>query len=267
MNEKSAEILEELIQRWIEEFGRAVEMFTGEKAELASVGPLPELVEEEVSSRTWWKQVVQGEASFSIWAGAAEPLWMALGEGAEAQSSFFEMLGQANQGTAAVLSAGFPIPLRCQDGAVEAPTLSLDAASAQISVSYRGKDAGVIVLLIEKKAFAILNPEEPEESPSPATRDAVAAISASPAMLSRLMDLQLPVSVLLGRTTITIKEALKLMSGSVVELDRQVGDHVEIMVHGTVVAKGEIVSVKGNYGVRIKEVISRQDRIALHEAA
>jgi flagellar motor switch protein FliN/FliY len=53
----------------------------------------------------------------------------------------------------------------------------------------------------------------------------------------------------------------------VVELDRRVGDHVEIMVHGIVVAKGEIVSVKGNYGVRIKEVISRQDRIALHEAA
>jgi flagellar motor switch protein FliN/FliY len=86
-------------------------------------------------------------------------------------------------------------------------------------------------------------------------------------MLSRLMDLQLPVSVLLGRATITIKEALKLMSGSVVELDRRVGDHVEIMVHGIIVAKGEIVSVKGNYGVRIKEVISRQDRIALHEAA
>jgi flagellar motor switch protein FliN/FliY len=57
------------------------------------------------------------------------------------------------------------------------------------------------------------------------------------------------------------------MPGSVVELDRKVGDHVEIMVHGTIVARGEIVSVKGNYGVRIKEVISRQDRIALHKAA
>jgi len=39
------------------------------------------------------------------------------------------------------------------------------------------------------------------------------------------------------------------------------------MVHGTVVARGEIVSVKGNYGVRIKEIMSRQDRLALRDVA
>ena len=130
---------------------------------------------------------------------------------------------------------------------------------------FRGAEAGVLVLLVESAAFAILNPEEPATSDPQS--EGLAAVGSSPAMLSRLLDLQLPVSVLLGRAPVTIKEALKLMAGSVVELDRQVGDHVEIMVHGTVVAKGEIVSVKGNYGVRIKEVISRKDRIALHEAA
>jgi flagellar motor switch protein FliN/FliY len=209
-------------------------------------------------------------SSFAIWNGASEATWTALGEGDEAQSSFFEMLSQANQGTAAVLSAGFPVPLRCQDGVKEAPALSRDLASTQISVGFKGTEAGVILLLIEKKAFAILNPEDDESSDSSGRPDAaevLSSLSASPAMLARLMDLQLPVCVLLGHATISIKEALKLMSGSVVELDRQVGDHVEIMVHGTIVARGEIVSVKGNYGVRIKEVISRQDRIALHKAA
>jgi flagellar motor switch protein FliN len=267
MNETPTEIFQDLIERWLEEFGRAVEMFTGDKPDLSSLGA-SEISEKEVSAQTWWKQVVQGEASsFCIWAGATEPLWNALGEGAEAQSSFFEMLSQANQGTAAVLSAGFPVPLRCQDGVTEAPRLPLELATAQIQVKFRGAEAGVLCLVLEKKAFAILNLDEPVAAASGSDRDAYSSINASPQMLARLMDLQLPVSVLLGKATITIKDALKLMSGSVVELDRRVGDHVEIMVHGIVVAKGEIVSVKGNYGVRIKEVISRQDRIALHEAA
>lgn len=258
------DIFEELIARWMEEFGRAVEMFTGEKPVLSSIGSLPDISEVETATRTWWKQVAQGEGAFSIWSGATEPTWNALGEGAEAESSFFEMLSQANQGTAAVLSAGFPVPLRCQDGLFQAPVLPLQVESAQIKVSYRGANAGVIILLVETAAFAILNSDKPAPLSQIPDRE---VITASPLMLSRLMDLELPVSVLLGRATITIKEALKLMAGSVVELDRHVGDYVEIMVHGTVIAKGEIVSVKGNYGVRIKEVISRQDRIALHEAA
>jgi flagellar motor switch protein FliN/FliY len=86
-------------------------------------------------------------------------------------------------------------------------------------------------------------------------------------MLSRLMDLQLPVTVLLGRAILPIRDVLKIASGSLIELDRQIDDYVEVRVHGTVVARGEIVSVRGNYGVRIKEIISRQDRIALQDAA
>ena len=82
-------------------------------------------------------------------------------------------------------------------------------------------------------------------------------------MLERLMDLELPLSVALGRAVLPIQDILKMTSGSLIELDRGVGDYVDLMVHGTLVARGEIVSVKGNYGVRIKEIISRQDRLAL----
>jgi len=77
----------------------------------------------------------------------------------------------------------------------------------------------------------------------------------------------LPVTVLLGRAVLPIRDVLKIASGSLIELDRQIDDYVEVRVHGTVVARGEIVSVRGNYGVRIKEIISRQDRIALQDAA
>ncbi len=82
-------------------------------------------------------------------------------------------------------------------------------------------------------------------------------------MLQRLMDLELPLAVALGRAVLPIQDILKITSGSLIELDRSVGEYVDLMVNGTIVARGEIVSVKGNYGVRIKEIISRQDRLAL----
>jgi flagellar motor switch protein FliN/FliY len=86
-------------------------------------------------------------------------------------------------------------------------------------------------------------------------------------MLRRLMDLELPLAVTLGRAVLPIEDILKISSGSLIELDRSVGEYVDLMVQGTIVARGEIVSVKGNYGVRIKEIISRQDRLALREVA
>jgi len=86
-------------------------------------------------------------------------------------------------------------------------------------------------------------------------------------MLQRLMDLEMPIAVVLGRAVLPIGEILKITSGSLIGLDRNVGEYVDLMVHGTVVARGEIVSVKGNYGVRIKEIMSRQDRLALRDVA
>jgi flagellar motor switch protein FliN/FliY len=261
------DIFEELIEQWMEEFGRAVEMFTGEKPVLTSSQAAGDLTGTDIAEHTWWKQVIENGSPFTVWAGATESLWNAFGEGQDAESTFFEMLTQANQGIAAAFSAGFSSPLRCQDGLVEAPVLPLQMEWAKIRVGFRGTDLGVIFLLVEKAAFAILDSRKRAGAAEIEQREAVAGIVQSPAMLARLLDLRLPVSILLGRARISIKDALKLMPGSVVELDRRVGDYVEILVHGTVVARGEIVSVKGNYGVRIKEVISRQDRMALHEAA
>ena len=91
-------------------------------------------------------------------------------------------------------------------------------------------------------------------------------VTARGPMLERLLDLELPLAVSLGRALMPIQDILKLTSGSLIELDRNVGEFVDLMVHGTIVARGEIVSVKGNYGVRIKEIISREDRLKLREA-
>jgi flagellar motor switch protein FliN/FliY len=264
MDQALEEVFESFIERWLEEFGRAVQMFTGEEASLSSSRGKMENEAGTMAESTWWKQVVKNEESFSIWAGGVEAAWSAMGEGEEAQSTFFEMVSQANQGAVAVLSAGFPVPLKCEDGLLEAPPPRPDLELCKIGVSFRGNELPPLLLLIEPVAFRILNPLDDEAPQANAVR---AGQPQHPAILDRLMGLQLPVSVLLGRTAMRIKDVMKITPGSVIELDRSIGEYVEIVVHGTVVAKGEIVSVKGNYGVRIKEIISRQDRIALHEAA
>jgi flagellar motor switch protein FliN len=83
----------------------------------------------------------------------------------------------------------------------------------------------------------------------------------------RLTDLELPVAVVLGRTKLRVRDALKLTAGSLIELDHRVGEPVEIVVHNVVVARGEVVSVKGNYAVQILDVNTPGQRYALKASA
>ncbi len=74
------------------------------------------------------------------------------------------------------------------------------------------------------------------------------------ASLDRVSDLSVPVSVELGRTTLTVQQILELSPGVVVELDQSADAPVEMFVHGKCVAKGEIVVIDDFYGVRITSV-------------
>ncbi|HTY60981.1 MAG TPA: flagellar motor switch protein FliN [Acidobacteriota bacterium] len=76
-----------------------------------------------------------------------------------------------------------------------------------------------------------------------------------------LLDVELPVSVSFGHSEMQLKDVLKLGTGSVIELDKSVNDPVSIIVNHKQIAKGEVVMVDGNYGVRILEVESTAERI------
>ncbi|MEK6638615.1 MAG: flagellar motor switch protein FliN [Pseudomonadota bacterium] len=71
-----------------------------------------------------------------------------------------------------------------------------------------------------------------------------------------LACVQLRVSVEVGAASVKLSELLNLAEGSVVELDRQVNDLLDIFANGTLIAKGEIVTVEGRYGIRIVEVVA-----------
>jgi flagellar motor switch protein FliN/FliY len=76
-----------------------------------------------------------------------------------------------------------------------------------------------------------------------------------------LLDVELPITVSFGETEMQLKDVLKLGVGSVIELDKSVNDPVTIIVNQKPIAKGEVVMVEGNYGVRILEVESTAERI------
>ena len=79
-------------------------------------------------------------------------------------------------------------------------------------------------------------------------------VTAPPRTMELLLDVELPVSISFGRTQLPLKEALKLTTGSIVELNRTVTEPVDIIVNNCVIARGDVVVIEGNYGVRIREI-------------
>lgn len=79
--------------------------------------------------------------------------------------------------------------------------------------------------------------------------------------LNMLLDIPLQVTVELGRTKRSVKEILELTSGSVIELDKLAGEPVDILVNARLVAKGEVVVIDENFGVRITDIVSQADRL------
>jgi flagellar motor switch protein FliN/FliY len=79
--------------------------------------------------------------------------------------------------------------------------------------------------------------------------------------LELLMDVPLQVTVELGRTQKLVKEILALGPGSVVELDKLAGEPVDILVNEKPIAKGEVVVIDENFGIRVTEILSPKDRL------
>lgn len=79
--------------------------------------------------------------------------------------------------------------------------------------------------------------------------------------LNLLLDIPLKVTVELGRTQKQIKEILELSQGSIVELDKLAGEPVDILVNNKLIAKGEVVVIDENFGVRVTDIVSQWDRV------
>jgi flagellar motor switch protein FliN/FliY len=91
-------------------------------------------------------------------------------------------------------------------------------------------------------------------------------IEAAPELAGRnyrmLAEIPLRVSVEVGSTALRLSDLMDLSEGSVVELDRQAHELLDIMVNGTLVAKGEVVTVNGRFGIRVVDVVATDARLA-----
>ena len=85
--------------------------------------------------------------------------------------------------------------------------------------------------------------------------------TASADNLRVLENLDVKLTVEVGSAELKIKELLRLNEGSVIELDRLAGDPLDILINGTMIAKGEVVMVGERFGIRFVEIVDPQKRI------
>jgi flagellar motor switch protein FliN/FliY len=90
---------------------------------------------------------------------------------------------------------------------------------------------------------------------------AKAAESSKHFSLDMILDVSVSLSIEVGRTRMSINELLKLSQGSIIELDRMAGEPLDVLVNGTLVARGEIVVVKEKFGIMLTEVVSPEERV------
>ncbi|MDM7972220.1 MAG: flagellar motor switch protein FliN, partial [candidate division Zixibacteria bacterium] len=89
------------------------------------------------------------------------------------------------------------------------------------------------------------------------------AAKPAPRNIGLLMDVNLPLSIELGRTRMSIADILSLGPGSVVELNKLAGEPVDVLVNGKIVARGEVVVIDENFGVRIVQLMTPEQRLKL----
>ena len=110
-------------------------------------------------------------------------------------------------------------------------------------------------------------------SPDPVVRPVAfsqlgaSAENISGAGVDMIMDVNVQVSVELGRSVMRVRDVLGLGPGSVGELDKHAGESVEVVVNNKMIARGEVVVIDENFGVRITEIISGKAREADAQAA
>lgn len=195
----------------------------------------------------------------------------------ELKSTYKETLGQALSSLAQSLTTRLGQEVTCADGAeTDRPlgpaiwgsvTLNLGDRSPVLAI---GIEATLLDAVVEQTPLDA-SPGEVEQTPPEA--DQVLAVAAgagaspsaeagtSSKTFDLLLDVEMPVSVSFGKAQVPLKDVLKLTTGSIVELNRAIAEPVDVVVNNCVIARGEVVVVEGNFGVRIQHVVSRYERL------
>jgi flagellar motor switch protein FliN len=260
---------------WSREFGNALEAMADERPTLEA-GPGSGNHEE---NRVWWKQVFDASPGSAVWIGTAPEVCIALGkrilsaagiesaEPSELRDTYLEVVRQSLGSFASAVGAQIGREVVCTDGCEEEPPPDR-TVGCEIAISSSDKRLPPLMFLLNKEMLEAVarssHADAPVAEPAslPPTGEPEQEFSPrASSTLNLLLDVELPVSVSFGRTRVRMQEILKLITGSIIELDRSISEPVEVIVNNCVVARGEVVVIDGNYGVRINEVMSKRERL------
>ena len=104
-----------------------------------------------------------------------------------------------------------------------------------------------------------MNEEEVKAAPIPDLEDN--GSDAGDIDLEMLLDVPVVMTVEVGRKSLAIKDLLSLTPGSVVTFDRSVTEPMDVMINGTLIARGEVVSADGKFGLRLLDIVSTKKRL------
>jgi len=112
-------------------------------------------------------------------------------------------------------------------------------------------------------AEALNEQAESEAADSSASFDELTdeSMPSSDVNLDVVLDIPVNLSMEIGRTKISIRNLLQLNQGSVVELERLAGEPMDVLVNGTLIARGEVVVVNEKFGIRLTDIISPAERV------
>ena len=264
-----------LAEEWSRQITRAIESMTGETAPItfAPHQLAPAEIDPLQQELLWWEQPLSLAADAKIWVGASGRTWQEIGNrvlrsagvddatSADIRSTYLEIVNQSISGVASAVSARAHKEVSCLEGQSALPAaLSGDSAYAfEITL---GEQAFPLLAVFSAAAANVS--DAPVQPPAKIPTDDLAqaaSLPAKPGSIDLLLDVELPVSVSFGRAQLMLKDVIKLTTGSIVELNRALSEPVEVIVNNCVIARGEVVVIEGNYGIRIKQVVSRQERL------
>jgi flagellar motor switch protein FliN/FliY len=258
-----------VVDAWGAELGRVLELLTLERPEIhVDILPVSAAIEPASNSLCLEHKLSVGTDS-KIWVEASADVWCALGdrtlraagiEGStqdDQRDAWRELIAQAASALAQSIGQRLGWQSDCsQIGPCAVPTQPAFQCMAELT--YGDERLSPLVLFFSPGFAQVIAESADEDEPEASDSQQESGDNRS----SLLADVELPLSVSFGRTQLPIRDVLKLSTGSLIELNRLINDYVDIVVNNCVIARGEVVVVDGNYGVRIHEIVSRQERLS-----
>ena len=283
MSESEQELtapIRSLLDEWSAGLAQVLESMTVQKAEVRwSVGVPPDPDPEAL----WWEQPLQISPEALVWIAAPRSTWEYAGtvtlkaagldtvELTEARNTWLEILAQSLGGLATSIGVVLGREVTCVPGSEHGPGEAPEIG-AVVSIQFPGDALPPLWIAFSPTLVTMVSSPPPVEPPAveeveeatpefgppqgqPERRSSV------PPTMDLILDVELAVSISFGKTELPMKDVLKLTTGSIVELNRGVNDPVEVMVNNCLIARGEVVVVEGNYGVRIQQIVNKMDRM------